>query len=273
MEPAKSWQDRNAIQKLIENAALHNRDERGKPILWTDRAGAGVSVAALKGVLNAILVNYPHMFPSLATIAGRCGHKPRTVQRVIEVLQAQEILVVEQTRNSRGAKQNRYSILTTKLAYLGEDSRMPLFKEKPAIPSATGDKPTRHQRQVVAPSATSPSAMGGALRSIVRTSEYQRKKDVDLNSLDDEIQEFIIHAKRLGKLIPGTVDDQGFVLQKIAMWRATGEISESDFEECCGSLQTNNPAYPFGYFWQSIFDRIESSGRDFWKLMKDTKIP
>lgn len=257
------------MQKLIDNAALHDRDASGKLVVWKDKYGHGVSVVALKGVLNAILVNYPNMFPSIATIAGRCGQKQRTIQRAIEVLQAQEIIVVEQTRNSRGAKQNRYSILTTKLSYLGQDSRLPLF-EKAKCPQAKAICP---RRQVLVPPGPGPSAPGGTLRVIVRTSEDQRKRGGDSEFENDEIQEVIQYAKQQGKIIGPTVGDQGECLLKCAVWRMTGEISENDFEECLESVGANNPDDNFAYYWTSIKNRIEQSGRDFYRLLKETRIP
>ncbi len=278
MEP--DWSSRNRIQKLIDNADLHDRDNGGGVVLWRDKAGAGVSIVAAKGVLNAILGFWPKMFPSIETIAARSGLKRRTVQRVIEVLQAKDILAVETKQTGRG-KQSHYSFLLTKLAYLGGDGRMPLFKEpSPPKPSATGTTPsattTDPSAMVAHPSATGgarASATGGAIRTIVKTNEDLRKRNVDSNFLNDEIQEFLIHAKRLGKLIPGTVDDQGDILRKFAMWRVTGEISEFDFEECITSTESNRPDYPFGYFWQSVFERIESGGRDFYQLLRETRIP
>jgi hypothetical protein len=275
--PPKSepWQVKAELQKLIDNACLHDRDTRGKPVVWKDRAGHGVSLAALKGTLNALLSHYPNMFPSIATLASRSGQKPRTIERAIEVLELQEILVVDRTRNSRGQKQNRYTILTTKLAYLGEDGRMPLFK-KPMRPESQakrpGGKSQAPPQQSLAPWVQT-QAPPGAHEHCLNIDEDKDEQAGAGKFSGEEREQIIYYANRAATFVGRPRGDQVEFLILVGVWILRGPLAEGAFEECLEAVERRRPDNRFGYFRSCLKNKLAEGGQDLDVLLASTMAP
>lgn len=270
----KTWQARAELQKLIDNAGLHDIGPDGSKVLWQDKAGHGVSVAALKGVLNALLTHYPNMYPSIDTLASRSGQRPRTVQRSIEVLQLREILAVETTRSSRGQKQNRYTILTTKLVYLGGDGRLPLFQPpreaKTQAPSEQGHAPWRTNPCAL---VDAPSAPGGALTVLTTRKDQTEQGSGARKFSGEEREEIIKHASQCATVIGRPQGDQVEFLICVGVWVLDGSLSHADFEECLEAVERRRPDNRFAYFRTCLKNKLAIIGNDLDDLVNTTTLP
>lgn len=262
-----AWKDVKEVKRLLDTALLHDRDDAGKPSVWRDRNGSGVSVMALKGVLNSLLDFYPNMFPSIDTIADRCGMKTRTVKRAIEVLQAKDLLAVEHTRSTRGQTNSRYTILYSKLRYLAQDERLQLFQQ----PGATMTDPSAIRAKPGA-TMTDPGATDGTLRPNQQEINTTSKRPVgaDLFSSEEEAQQVLARDDRQRAVVGRPVRDQARIMIYIGIWVERGFLSENDFEECLRTVEKNNPMSRFGYYKTSITNRLSNNGHSFDELMKKT---
>lgn len=263
MDSAKGWQDRNAIQKLIDGASLCDRDERGKVVPWKDASGAGVSVALLKPVLNALLTFYPNIHPSEALIAARAGRGLRSVQRAISVLQAKDLLLVEDANPSRGGKANKYTILVTKLAQL-QIKQGSLWRQPQR---ATVAGAMRHQEQSNAPPRAEQRATGGAQRTTPRTREDQTKQGRAKEMLRAGKGEVLRLAHEVrdatGELNQAEADE----VIGICILRADGKISENAWAISLRSTAKAKPRDGLAYWKTCVRNQLAEVGEDLEDLM------
>ena len=150
------------VLDLIRDAILHDWDADGEIILWEDHKGKSVWEDTGAEDVEAIFEHYPYMFPSLETLKKSSGIRYRTIERAIAVLQAKDVLIINQERTDKGFKRNVYTILEPKLRYLAQQERLPLFdqaaaayrqdsastwpRRSPPARGSRGDKPG-HQRR------------------------------------------------------------------------------------------------------------------------------
>ncbi len=254
--------EKRELEQLVANAVL--RDDEG---LWRERTGSTVSVAVLKAVLNALLCYYPNMFPGLKLIEQKCGFGTRTLKRAIQVLQTKEILAVEATRNG-GRTQNRYTILTTKLSYLGGDGRLPLFKEPGAMvtePGATRNKPGA---MVTEPGATDgPLTRNSTRKESLKTNRHGAGDSFSFEDRERHLPRF----ERIAAVVrPKKGTDQAVWMMMVCLWVDVGTISEAQFEDSLESSKRNKRGH-FGYLHKCIKNKIEHNGHNYNELVTNTK--
>lgn len=249
----KTWQARNELQKLIDGAGLCDRDSRGKVVPWKDASGRGASQMVLKSVLNALLTFYPQMYPSIATIASRCGLGERTVERAIAVLQAHEVLQVEQTRQGyRGGKLNRYAILGTRLRQLGQQQRS-LFATK-----RHQDATNRHRAPNQAPPGANLPPPVAHKQQETTTEELNQEGEGRRGGivLGEKRGEVLQLAHRVRQVTGPLSQEQADEVIQACLWTVEGRLAEHAFEICLESTKNARPRNAFRYWKTCIGNQL-----------------
>lgn len=252
----KTWQARNELQKLIDAAGLCDRDSRGKAVPWKDASGRGASQMVLKSVLNALLTFYPQMYPSIPTIASRCGLGDRTVERAIAVLQLHEVLQVEQTRQGhRGGKLNRYAILGTRLRQLGQQQQS-LFATK-RHQAAT----YRHRAQNQAPPGANLPPPVAHKQQETTTEELNQEGEGRRGGivLGEKQGEVLKLAYRVRQVTGELTQEQADEVIQACLWTAQGRLSEQAFEISLESTRNARPRNPFRYWKTCIGNQLREA--------------
>lgn len=305
--------DWKKVRDLLRNAVLHDWGPDGSRVWWQDVKGNGITDTVLKGVLKAIAEFGHRAFPSEETIGKSAGVRKRTVQRAIRVLQAKDLLKVDQERGPRGNKRNYYTILPAKLEWLARDENMPIMRQaRPAAaatlpaddeprawepdpsalgtePSAYGDNPralgdvaTRLGVQTQAPTATNPRAYRGALTSVESSSEEVNEapttSDVDGARWFDleERAEIARLANQLGRwLTSPDLADRELVL-KVATLQHDGRLSENAVGQLLESFEVkaSEIGNRYKWLWQVLRNQCsQAGGKSFDSLLKTTDFP